>query len=64
VPPWLVALLIIAVLMWVSPLGAIVAIVMASVLIASHPTIAFVIGGMLALLIVFAMRERWYGRPF
>ena len=30
--------------MWVSPLGAVVAIVMASVLIASHPTFAFVIG--------------------
>jgi hypothetical protein len=29
-PPWLVALLIIAVLMWVSPFGALIAIVMAS----------------------------------
>jgi hypothetical protein len=64
VPPWLIALLIIAVLMWVSPFGAVIAIVMASVLIASHPTAAFVIGGMIALLIVFALRERWHGRPF
>ena len=64
IPPWLIALLIIAVLMWVSPFGAVIAIVMASVLIASHPMIGVVIGGMIALLIVFALRERWYGRPF
>jgi hypothetical protein len=64
VPPWLVALLIIAVLMWVSPFGAVIAIVMASVLIASHPTFAFVVGGMIVLLIVFALRERRAGRPF
>ena len=64
VPPWLVALLIIAAVMWISPFGAVIAIVMASVLIASHPTIAFVIGGMIALLIVFALRERRAGRPF
>jgi hypothetical protein len=57
-------LLIIAVLMWVSPFGAIIAIVMAPVLIASHPTFAFVIGGTLALVIIIALRERWYGRPF
>jgi hypothetical protein len=63
-PTWLIVLLIIAVLMWVSPFGAIIAIVMASVLIASHPTFAFVIGGTIALVIVFAVRERWHGRPF
>ena len=64
VPPWLVALLIIAGLMWISPFGAVIAIVMASILIASHPTIAFVVGGMIALVIVFALRERWHRRPF
>ena len=64
IPPWLIALLIIAVLMWVSPFGAVIAIVMASVLIASHPMIGVVIGGMIALLIVFALRERRHGRPF
>jgi hypothetical protein len=64
VPPWLVALLIIAVLMWVSPFGAVIAIVMASVLIASHPTFAFVIGGAIALVAIAALRERWHGRPF
>ena len=64
VPPWLVALLIIAVLMWVSPFGAIIAIIMASVLIASHPTFAFVVSGMIALVAIAALRERWHGRPF
>ena len=63
-PPWLVALLIVAVVMWISPFGAVIAIVMASVLIASHPTFAFVVGGMIVLLIVFALRERRAGRPF
>jgi hypothetical protein len=64
IPPWLIALLIIAALMWVSPFGAVVAIVMASVLIASHPAIAFVIGGMIALVAIAAIRERRAGRPF
>ena len=32
IPPWLVALLIIAVLIWISPFGAVVAIVMGAVL--------------------------------
>ena len=39
IPPRSIALLIIAVLMWVSPFGAVIAIVMASVLIASHPDV-------------------------
>jgi hypothetical protein len=64
VPPWLVVLLIIAAVMWMSPFGAVVAIVMLGILLTAHPTIAFVIGGMVALLIVFALRERWHGRPF
>ena len=57
-------MVIMAALCWISPFGVIIAIVMAAVLIASHPTIAFVIGGMIALVIVFALRERWHGRPF
>ena len=64
VPPWLVALLIIAVLMWVSPFGAVVALVMISIFVTAHPTIAIAIGGTIVLLIVFAMRERWHGRRF
>jgi hypothetical protein len=64
VPPWLVALLIIAVLMWISPFGAVVAIVMLGILLTAHPTIAFVVGTTIALVIVIALRERWHGRPF
>jgi hypothetical protein len=64
IPPWLVALLIIAVLMWVSPFGAVIALVMISIFVTEYPTIAIAIGGTIALVIVFALRERWYGRPF
>ena len=53
-------MVIMAALCWISPFGVIIAIVMAAVLIASHPAIAFVIGGMIALVIVFALRERWH----
>jgi hypothetical protein len=37
---------------------------MGAVLIASRPQIAFVIGGMIALVAIAALRERWHGRPF
>ena len=50
--------------MWMAPLGTIILIVIGSIFVAQHLTIAIVIGGMLALLIVFALRERWHGRPF
>ena len=40
------------------------ALVMGGILVTAHPIIAFVIGGMIALVIVFALRERWHGRPF
>jgi hypothetical protein len=64
VPRWLIVLFIIAALMWMAPLGTIILIAIGSIFIAEHPTIAIAIGGMIALVIVFALRERWHGRPF
>ena len=57
-------LAIVAALMWMAPLGTIILIAIVSIFFAEHPTIAFVVGGMVALVIVFALRERWHGRPF
>jgi hypothetical protein len=64
VPPWLIVLAILAALMWMAPLGTIILIAIVSIFFASHPTIAFVIGGMIALVAIAAMRERWHRRPF
>jgi hypothetical protein len=64
VPPWPVALVILAALCWISPFGLIIAAVMLGILVTSHPTIAFVVVGMIVLVIVFALRERWHGRRF
>ena len=53
-PAWIVPLVFIVVLAWFSPYALIVAIVMASVLIVAHPTIAFVIGGTIAPVMIIA----------
>jgi hypothetical protein len=63
-PPWVIAMVIIAALCWISPMGLIVAAVMLGVLVTAHPTFALAIGGTVALIIVIALRERWHGRPF
>lgn len=63
-PPRGCSLLIIAVVMWISPFGAVIAIVMISIFLTAHPTVAFVIGGTIALVIIIAVRERWHHRPF
>ena len=64
IPPWLIVLLLVAAVMWISPFGAIVALVMISIFLTAHPTIAIAIGGPIALVIIIALRERWYGRSF
>jgi hypothetical protein len=64
VPPWLIVLLLVAAVMWISPFGAVIAIVMISIFVTAHPTIAIAIGGTVALVIIFALRERRAGRPF
>jgi hypothetical protein len=63
-PAWIVPLVFIAALAFFSPYALIIAIVMGSILIAAHPTFAFVVGGMIALVIIIAIRERWHGRSF
>ena len=57
-------LLLVAAAMWISPFGAVVALVMVSVLLTEHPTIAIAIGGIIAALIIAAIRERRAGRQF
>ena len=42
----------------------IVSCVLIAVFLTAHPMIGIVIGGMIALVIIAAMRERWHGRPF
>jgi hypothetical protein len=64
VPPWVIATLIFAGLCWLNPLGVVIAIVMISVLLTEHPTIAIAIGVIIAALVIIAIRERRAGRPF
>jgi hypothetical protein len=64
IPPWVIALLILAAVLWISPFGLIVALVMISIFLTAHPTIAIAIGGTIMLVVIIAMRERWYGRRF
>jgi hypothetical protein len=64
VPPWLIVLAIVAALLWMAPLGTIILIAIVSIFFAEHPTIAIAIGGIMALVIIIAMRERRAGRPF
>jgi hypothetical protein len=48
----------------------VLAVVLVAVFLTMHPTLAIavvgslVLGVTIALVIVFAMRERWHGRPF
>jgi hypothetical protein len=64
VPPWLIALLILVAVMWISPFGAVVALVMISIFLTAHPTIAIAIGGTIALVIAIGLHQRWRGHPF
>ena len=64
IPPWLIVLLLVAAVMWISPFGAVVALVMISIFLMAHPTIAIALGGTIALVIIIALREGWHGRPF
>lgn len=64
IPPWLIVLLIIAVVMWISPFGAVVALVMGGILLTAHPTVAIAIGAAIAVLVVASIANRRTGRPF
>jgi hypothetical protein len=63
-PIWAVVLLAFGVFAWLSPFALIVGLVLLSVFLTEHPTIAIALGGTLALLIIIAIRERRAGRPF
>jgi hypothetical protein len=63
-PAWLIVLLIIAAVMWISPFGAVVALVMLSIFLTAYPTVAIVLGVTIALMVIIALRERRAGRPF
>jgi hypothetical protein len=63
-PTWLIPLAILALLSVVSSHAPIVSCVLIAVFLTAHPTIAIALGGTLALVVIIALRERWYGRPF
>ena len=50
--------------MWMAPLGTIILIAIVSIFFAEHPPAAFAIGGIIAALIIAAIRERRAGRQF
>ena len=62
--PWLIVLLLVAAVMWISPFGAVVALVIISIFVTAYPTLAIALGGTIALVIIIAIRERRAGRPF
>ena len=64
VSPWIIGFVIIAAIAFWFPLGTVIAIVMISILLTEHPTIAIAIGGTIALVIGIGIRERWHHRPF
>lgn len=63
-PAWVVVLLMIAVVMWMAPLGTVIAIVMLGIFVTAHPTIGIAIGVIIAALVIAAVRERLAGREF
>lgn len=64
VPPWLIVLAIVAVLMWMAPLGTIILIVIGSIFVAEHPMIGITFGVIVAVLTIAAIRARLSGNPF
>jgi hypothetical protein len=63
-PAWVVVLLAFGVFAWLSPFALIVGIVLVSVFLTEHPTIAVAIGVVIAALMIAAIRERRAGRQF
>jgi hypothetical protein len=63
-PPWIIPLVFIVTLLFVSPYALVVALVLIAVFLTMHPIIAIALGGMIALVIIIAVRERLAGRIF
>jgi hypothetical protein len=60
-PTWLVVLLIVAGLLWISPIGLIVAIAIVSILAIQHPLIVITSGLIIAALVINSLRKRSIG---
>jgi hypothetical protein len=58
VPPWFIALLIFAALLWISPIGLIVAIAIVSIFVIQHPAIVITSGMIVAALVINSLRRR------
>ena len=63
IPPWAIAILIIGLLCWCSPLGLVIALFMIGALVTAYPTIV-ALAILLALFVGIAIRERLARRPF
>jgi hypothetical protein len=63
-PIWLIVLLILAAVMWISPFGAVIALVMLGIFVSAYPTLAFTLLAALALVIVVGLHQRWRGHRF
>jgi hypothetical protein len=57
-PPWLIVLLIVAGLLWISPIGLIVAIAIVTILAIQHPLIIITSGLIIAALVINSLRRR------
>ena len=64
IPPWSIAILIIGMLCWLNPLGLVIALFMAGILLTAHPTVAIALGIFVALIAGIAIREHLARRPF
>jgi hypothetical protein len=64
VPPWLIVLAIIAVLMWMAPLGTIILIAIVSIFFAEHPTVGIALLASLVLVVAIGVHQRRRGHPF
>jgi hypothetical protein len=58
IPGWLIALLVFAGLLWLSPIGLIVAIAIVSIFVIQHPVIVITSGLIVAALVINSLRRR------
>ena len=62
--PWLIALLVIAALMWWAPLGTVILIVIVAMGIMAHPAIGIALAASVALFVGITIYQRRRGRAF
>jgi hypothetical protein len=61
IPPWLIVLLIVAGLLWISPIGVIVAIAIVTVLVIQHLAVVITSAIIIAVLVFNSIRRRRVG---